>query len=105
LRLREVGTPIHRTPDFEGKGTADGTLKRAGILVDLSLGLETPGLIVLHYEQGAYCFDGFYDPGWTSQEWGWSDIQVEQVIHELCGEYNDRHNGHAHEYAMNRDRT
>ncbi|MCK1301212.1 MULTISPECIES: hypothetical protein [unclassified Bradyrhizobium] len=105
MAFGEVGAPIHRTPDFEGKGTADRTLKRAGILVDPSLGLETPGLIVLHYDQRAYRFDGFYDPHWTSKEWVWSDVQVEAVLYALCGEYNDRSNGHAHEYAMNRDRT
>jgi hypothetical protein len=105
MAFGEVGSPIHKTQDFEGKGTADGVLLRAGILVDPALGLDTPGLIVLHHEQGSYCLDGFYDPRWTSEEWGWSDIQVEAVFYALCGEYNDRHNGHAHEYAMNRDRT
>lgn len=105
MAFGEVGAPIHRAPDFEGAGTNDGTLQRAGILVDQALALETPGLIALHYDQGAYRFDGFYDARWKSEEWEWSNIEIEEVMRALCGEYNDRTNGRAHDYALYRDRN
>jgi hypothetical protein len=104
MAFGEVGAPIHRAPDFEGAGTVDGTLQRAGILVDQALGLETPGLMAFHYDQG-YHFDGFYDARWKSEEWRWSNIEVEEVMHALCGDYNDRANGRAHDYARFRARS
>ncbi|MCA1370998.1 hypothetical protein I6F15_27005 [Bradyrhizobium sp. BRP14] len=47
-----VGDPIHKPPEFEGKGTFDGPLQRAGLLVDQSLQLNAAGLIVLHSDGG-----------------------------------------------------
>jgi hypothetical protein len=105
MAFGEVGAPIHRAPDFEGAGTVDGTLRRAGILVDQALGLETPGLIAFHYDQGAYRFDGFYDARWKHGEWDWSDIQTQEVIRALCGDYNDRRNGRARHYACYHNRS
>tara|TARA_R110002124_G_scaffold183401_4_gene350796 strand:+ start:17598 stop:18956 length:1359 start_codon:yes stop_codon:yes gene_type:complete len=105
MAFGEVGAPIHRAPDFEGEGTVDGTLQRAGILVDQALGLKTPGLIAFHFDQGAYRFDGFYDARWGSDEWNWNDPQTEEVMHALCGDYNDRTNRRAHDYARYRDRS
>jgi hypothetical protein len=99
----EVGASIHKMPDFEGAGTFDGTLQRTGILLDQSLLLGTPGLIVFHYEQSSYRFDAFYDTRWKSNEW--CNIQTEEVIVALCADYNTRTNESAHEYAHYRDRT
>ena len=41
----------------------------------------------------------------SSREWGWSNIQTEEVMHVLCGDYNDRTNQRAHDYARYRDRS
>jgi hypothetical protein len=79
-------------------------LRRAGILIDQALGLDTPGIIAFHRDQGAYRFDGFYDEHWISKEWKWSDIETEEVLHVLCGEYNNRANGRAYLYARGGDR-
>jgi hypothetical protein len=35
---------------------------------------------------------------------GWSNLEAEEVIHALCGDYNDRNNGRAHGYARYQDR-
>lgn len=105
LAFGEVGASIHRTPDFEGSGTVDGTLRRAGILIDQSLGLNAPGLVAFHHDQGAYRFDGFYDEHWISNKWGWSDIETEAVLEVLCEDYNNRANGRAYLYASGSDRT
>ncbi|WP_027568454.1 hypothetical protein [Bradyrhizobium sp. URHA0013] len=105
LAFGEVGASIHRTPDFEGAGTVDGALQRAGILIDGALGLNTPGLIAFHHDQDAYRFDGFYDEHWNSKEWEWSDIETEAVFEALCGDYNNRANGRAYLYASGGDRT
>ncbi|WLA64929.1 hypothetical protein [Bradyrhizobium diazoefficiens] len=101
----EVGAPIHRAPDFEGAGTVDGTLRRAGVLIDKALELESPGLIALHYDQGAYRLDGFYDERCESKKWTWSNIETEEVFQALCGDYNNRANERAHRYARGGDRN
>lgn len=100
----QVGTPIYRSPRFEGAGTDDGVLARAGLLVDPALMLRTAGMIAFHHDQGAYRFDGFYDALWTDDEWGWSNLQVEQVLQAICGDYNDRRNGEASKYSRYRSR-
>jgi hypothetical protein len=100
-----VDAPIHKAPDFEGAGTVDGTLQHAGILIDPALQLNTPGLIAFHFDQGTYRFDGFYDAHWESEEWNWTNIQTEEVMHALCGDYNDRMNRRANDYAYYRDRS
>ncbi|WP_156418147.1 hypothetical protein, partial [Aureimonas sp. AU4] len=104
MAFGEVGAPVHRSPSFEGAGTADGNLEQAGLLVDPAVHLDTPGLIALHYDKGAYRFDGLYDARWTDSRSGWSNIEVETVLHALCGDYNDRGNERAHEYAYYVDR-
>ncbi|UFW43314.1 hypothetical protein [Bradyrhizobium sp. WSM471] len=101
----ELGAPIHRSPDFEGAGTIDGRLRRAGVLIDEALGLDTPGLIAVHYDQGAYRFDGFYDERWESEKWNWSNIEIEAVFEALCGDYNNQANGRADRYSRGGDRT
>jgi hypothetical protein len=104
LAFGQVGAPIHRWARFEGAGTTDGELRRAGILIDPALGLPAAGLIVLHHDKGAYRFDGLYDPRWVDAASGWSDTEVTAVVEALCGDYNDRDNGRAHDYARYRDR-
>lgn len=104
MAFGQLGAPIHRWPSFEGAGTTDGHLQRAGILVDPAIGLPAAGLIALHYDKGAYRFDGLFDAHWVDNASGWSNIEVETVIHALCGDYNDRGNGRAHDYARYTDR-
>lgn len=93
------GAPIYRLPRFEGAGTDDGALNRAGLLVDPNVKLRAAGLIVFHEDRGAYRFDGLYDARWTDDEWDWSNLQVEEAMYALCGDYNDRRNENAHKYS------
>src|SRR5260370_23437387 len=69
------------------------------IAIDQSQHLDRV-LIVLHYDRGTYRFDGLYDAGWVNANSGWSDIEVENIIFALCGDYNDRQNSRAHHYAL-----
>lgn len=95
----KLGWPIYRYPEFEGDGTADGTLTREGILVDPALDLPASGLIALHHDQDAYRFDGLYDPRREDKQGGWTDFEIREVVHALCDAFNDRDNSYAHLYA------
>jgi hypothetical protein len=103
MAFGEIGAPVHRLPEFEGAGTSDGKLERAGLLVDPAIQLAAAGLIVVHYDKGAYRFDGLYDAHWEDPENSWSNTETEIVLSVLCGRVNDRGNGSAHEYANYRD--
>lgn len=100
----KLGWPIYRYPEFEGDGTADGTLTREGILADPALALPAAGLIVLHYDQGAYRFDGLYDARWENALGTWTNLETEEVLHALCDAFNDSDNSKAHLYARYRNR-
>ena len=104
MAFGQIGAPVHRWPDFEGAGTMDGELQRAGLLIDPAVNLPAAGLILLHHDKGSYRFDGLYEGQWTHEGAGWSDVEVETVIHSLCGDYNDRRNTRAHDYARYSDR-
>lgn len=104
MAFGQIGAPVHRWPAFEGAGTMDGELMRAGLLIDPAVNLPAAGLIALHYDKGAYRFDGLYDGHWTHAAAGWSDVEVEAVIHTLCGDYNDRRNTRANHYSHCSDR-
>jgi hypothetical protein len=95
----ERDSPMHRVPDFEGGGTLDGNLQRAGILIDPALGLPATALLVLHEDDHRYRIDGLYDARFESKAWDWSNIETEEVLHVLCDASNDRSNSMAHEYA------
>lgn len=98
LAFGNVDDPIHKPPEFEGCGTFDGRLQRAGVLVDTSLNLDAAGLIVFHWDHG-YRFDGFYDARWTQSSAGWSNLQVEDALSILCDDYNDQRNESAYKYS------
>jgi hypothetical protein len=99
IAFGEFGAPIHRWPEFEGTGTLDGNLQRAGLLVDPAVASPAPGLIVLHFDRGAYRLDGFYDSHWKDLTHGWSDIEVTSVLHAICNDYNDKENSSAWKYS------
>ena len=92
-----VGDPIHRLPDFEGAGTADGRLTREGVLVGNER-LPGPGVIFLRREADGYRLDGLYDAYWKSGD-AWSNIQTEEVLFALCRKFNDAKNTNAHELS------
>lgn len=100
----KLGWPIYRYPEFEGDGTADGTLSREGILVDPALDLPAAGLIALHHDKGAYRFDGLYDSRREDKHGGWTDLETQEVLHALCDAFNDRDNSNAQLYARYRSR-
>jgi hypothetical protein len=95
----ELGASIHRNPEFEGAGTADGSLEKAGILIDSALTAIAPGVITFYYAQGAYRFNGLYDSRWKSSDSGWSNIETEALFDLLCGDYNSKDNSMAHKYS------
>ncbi|MCB4802181.1 hypothetical protein QO001_001442 [Methylobacterium brachiatum] len=97
----QVGQRITRAAEFEGAGQDDGSLARAGLLVDQAVALDTPGLIVLHHDDG-YRFDGFLDTAWTNGSWGPQD--TEEVVRSLCGDYNDEADSRAANYNTFRRR-
>jgi hypothetical protein len=100
-----LGRPIQRAPEFEGADGADGHLTRGGLLVDPAVGLHTPGLIALHYDQGAYRFDGLYDAKWAVAEWDWTPAETVEVVRALCGDYNDGSNARGQHYEIYQKRT
>lgn len=104
MAFGQLGAPIHRWPDFEGSGTTDGHLERAGLLIDPAVNLPAAGLIALHYDGGSYRFDGLFNANRTDAASGWSDIEVGAVIDALCGDYNDYDNSFAYKYARYIDR-
>jgi hypothetical protein len=57
----------------------------------------------LHYDEGAYWFDGLYDAHWKDAATGWSNVETEIVLSVLCKRINDRGNGSAHKYSFCRD--
>ena len=83
-----VGDPIHRSPEFEGKGTFDGRLKSDGILVGDDR-LDSPGVLFLRHEDGHYRLDGIIDACW-SREGAWSTNNTETVVWILCGAVHAR---------------
>lgn len=102
IAFGQVGQQIVRPEEFEGAGDDDGVLRRSGLLVDPAVALDTPGLIVVHWDHG-YRFDGFLDPAWTDGgSWGAAD--TEEVIRSLCGDYNDAVDSRAVTYARYRPR-
>lgn len=98
----QVGQQIVRPEEFEGAGGGDGVLRRAGLLVDPALNLRTPGLIVLHWDDG-YRFDGFLDPVWSDGA-SWGPAETEEVVRSLCGDFNDAADSRAAHYATYRPR-
>lgn len=102
MAFGKVGNQIHRPPEFEGAGTLDGELTRDGFLVDPAVAMPTPGLIVLHYDDRDYRFDGLYDAKWVDQTGQWSNVETEEVFSVLCGDYNDRANEGACKYSRYR---
>lgn len=99
LAFGKVGYPIYRLPHFEGAKTNDGELTTDGFLVDEDVP-SVAGLIVLHFDDEKYRLDGLFDSHWSHAVSGWSDIEVGEVIHALCGDYNTRENERAHDYAL-----
>jgi hypothetical protein len=100
LAFGTLDAPIHRAPEFEGAGTSDGQLKRAGLLVDIATQLQTPGLIVLHHEDDGYRLDGLYDSAWSDSATKWSNVETEEVLALVCDRFNDRKNSRAHQFAL-----
>ena len=98
----EFDTPIYRNPEFEGAGTLDGNLRKAGLLTNSGLTAVVPGLITFYYDQGAYRFHGLYDSRWKNDVQGWSNVETETVFDLLCGDYNSKDNGMAHKYSLRR---
>ena len=85
-----VSDPIHRTPEFEGKGTFDGRLERGGILVGDDR-LDGPGVLFLRHEDGEYRLDGLIDAYWR-REGAWSTNDTVDVVLILCRAFNDGKN-------------
>jgi hypothetical protein len=104
LAFGTLGAPIHRAPEFEGTGTADGELSRAGLLVDQAAELPAAGLIVLHYDEGAYRLDGLFDMARKDDVNCWSNIETQEVLYVLCDDVNDRSNRRAYKYAHRQSR-
>ena len=100
LAFGTLEAPMHRAPAFEGAGTLDGQLQRAGLLVDIANQLQTPGLVILHHEDGGYRLSGLYDPAWNDGVTGWSSNETEEVLALVCDVYNDRRNSMAHQLAL-----
>jgi len=89
-----VGDPIHRSPEFEGKGTFDGRLEREGILVG-DQRLDSPGVLFLRHEDGDYRLDGLIDAYWR-MEGRWSTNDTVDVVDVLCRAFNDERNSNAY---------
>ena len=89
----EIGDPIHRTPEFEGKGTCDGRLKREGMLVGNER-LNSPGIIFLRKEHERCRLDGIIDAYWRV-EGQWSTNDTVDVVTILCQKFNDKNNSNA----------
>ncbi len=104
LAFGTIGTPIHKVPEFEGAGTVDGELLRAGILVDPAAALPAAGLMVLHFDEGAYRLDGLFDAARKNEANGWTDIETQEVLDIFCDDMNDRSNSMAHKYAHRQSR-
>lgn len=102
MAFGEFDTPIHRTPDFEGAGTLDGNLQKAGLLVKSPVSGIAAGLIAFYHEEAAYRFNGLYDSRWKNEEYGWTDFETELVLDAVCGDFNSKDNGLAHKYARRR---
>ena len=98
----ELGAPIHRIPDFEGAGTTDGNLQKAGILIGSALTAVAPGVITFYYDAEGYRFNGLYDSRWKSSVSDWSNIETEAVLEALCGDFNSKDNSMSHKYAIRR---
>jgi hypothetical protein len=89
-----VGDPIHRSPEFEGKGTFNGRLRSEGILVGDDR-LDSPGVLFLCHEDGDYRLDGVIDAYWR-REGAWSTNDTVDVVLILCGAFNDEKNSNAY---------
>ena len=89
-----VGDPIHRSPEFEGKGTFNGRLEREGILVG-NRRLDSPGVLFLRHEDGDYQLDGMIDAYWR-KEGIWSTNDTVDVVLTLCRAFNDERNSNAY---------
>ena len=89
----EVGDPIHRWPEFEGAGTADGRLAKEGLLVGEDR-LPGPGVIFLRKDRDGVSLDGIVDSNWEKD--GWSNVDTEEVMSIFCRAFNDEKNTCAH---------
>lgn len=89
-----VGDPIHRSPEFEGKGTCDGRLRREGTLVGDDR-LDSPGMLFLRHEHDGYRLDGIIDAYWRG-EGAWSTDDTVDIVSILCGAFNDQKNSNAY---------
>jgi hypothetical protein len=103
MAFGEFDTPIQRRPEFEGAGTLDGNLQKAGLLVKSAVAEITPGLITFYHDQAAYRFSGLYDSRWKNALRGWSNLETEVVLELLCGDYNSKDNSMAHSYSLHRE--
>jgi hypothetical protein len=98
----EFNTPMHRSPEFEGSGTLDGNLQKAGLLVNSAVAGMTAGLIIFCHDQDAYRFNGLYDGRWKNDVHGWSNVETEAVYDLLSSDYNSKDNSMAHKYSVSR---
>ena len=89
-----LGDPIHRSPEFEGKGTFNGRLEREGILVGDDR-LDSPGVLFLRHEDGDYRLDGLIDAYWRMED-RWSTNDTVDVVDILCRAFNDEKNSNAY---------
>jgi len=88
-----MGDPIHRSPEFEGKGTFNGRLGREGILVG-DQRLDSPGVLFLRHEDGDYRLDGLIDAYWRMED-RWSTNDTVHAVSTLCRAFNDEKNSKA----------
>ncbi|AZO49913.1 hypothetical protein [Mesorhizobium sp. M4B.F.Ca.ET.058.02.1.1] len=83
LAFGAVGTQIYRSPSFEGAGTDDGLLARAGLLVDPASALRAAGLIVFHHDQGLIASTGSMTPSGRTAN-GTGAISRSKTCFTLC---------------------
>ena len=96
-----IGTPIFRSPDFEGKPTLEAHLETDGLYVDANQPFSGEGLIVLDTHCGQRVAYGLASP--TASPTPWSSDMTEHALRLICEAQNDAGNSFA--YLLSDART
>ena len=92
-----AGSPVMRSPDFEGAPGFDGHLERPGLYVDQGRAFPGVGLVVLQKSSSRRLSYGLRAPFPDTE--GWASDDTEEALSNMCDAWNDQGNSRGYEFV------